>query len=259
LNQSFNTLNEISCNQYISPSAKVFTSSGSYIDTIPNNSGCDSIITINLTILKSTYNSININTCGNFISPSGKTISMSGSYIDTIPNNFGCDSIIDISLNITQIDTSIIINGNTMTAKSTGSETYQWIQCDQNNTAINGATSYSYTPTHDGKYAVIITNENCSDTSNCYTITGTAIENISSRMEMNIYPNPANEHLTIQFDNLQQYVIVEFYNIRGQKIFYKEYINISNAEINVGSIDAGIYLINVSNGERSIHKKLIIQ
>ncbi|MFN7014101.1 MAG: hypothetical protein ACK4ON_07510, partial [Bacteroidia bacterium] len=49
---STSTLTVSSCNSYTSPSGQyTWTSSGTYLDTIPNTIGCDSIITINLTIL----------------------------------------------------------------------------------------------------------------------------------------------------------------------------------------------------------------
>lgn len=45
------TLNETACDSYTSPSGNyIWTSSSTYLDTIPNISGCDSVITINLTI-----------------------------------------------------------------------------------------------------------------------------------------------------------------------------------------------------------------
>jgi hypothetical protein len=45
------TLTDTACDSYTSPSGNyVWTSSNTYIDTIPNTANCDSIITINLTI-----------------------------------------------------------------------------------------------------------------------------------------------------------------------------------------------------------------
>lgn len=46
-----NTISETVCNSYTSPSGIfTWTNSGTYIDTISNTAGCDSVITINLTI-----------------------------------------------------------------------------------------------------------------------------------------------------------------------------------------------------------------
>lgn len=48
---SFSTINQVTCNSYISPSGNyTWTASNTYTDTIPNVAGSDSIITINLTI-----------------------------------------------------------------------------------------------------------------------------------------------------------------------------------------------------------------
>jgi len=49
--QTTATINETACDAYLSPSGKyTWTTSGTYLDTIPNTAGCDSIITIELTI-----------------------------------------------------------------------------------------------------------------------------------------------------------------------------------------------------------------
>lgn len=79
----------------------------------------------------------------------GKTISI----ISTLPNN------------------AVTVSGNTITATQT-SATYQWIDCNNGNSDIAGATSQSYTPTVSGIYAVRVTNASgCSVLSNCTTLT----------------------------------------------------------------------------------------
>lgn len=54
LNQCVNTTSTLTltaCNSYVSPSTNyTWTTSGIYIDTLPNAAGCDSVITFNLTI-----------------------------------------------------------------------------------------------------------------------------------------------------------------------------------------------------------------
>ncbi len=48
---TFSAISSTGCNQYTSPSGKyTWTASGTYMDTIPNSAGCDSVITVNLVI-----------------------------------------------------------------------------------------------------------------------------------------------------------------------------------------------------------------
>ena len=44
-------ISETACDSYVSPSGKIWNSSNIYLDTIPNAAKCDSMITINLTIV----------------------------------------------------------------------------------------------------------------------------------------------------------------------------------------------------------------
>lgn len=97
-----NTINVSACQTYTVPSNdETYTTSGTYMDTIPNAALCDSIITINLTIKNNTTSTISPTACGTYTVPSGdETYSMNGTYMDTIPNAAGCDSIITINLTI---------------------------------------------------------------------------------------------------------------------------------------------------------------
>lgn len=49
-NPSNATVSPVVCQSYTAPSGKIFTTSGTYQDTIPSVRGCDSVITINLTV-----------------------------------------------------------------------------------------------------------------------------------------------------------------------------------------------------------------
>ncbi len=111
LNSTNSVISIHECENYLSPSGNyVWNSSGVYIDTIPNNSGCDSIIMINLDINNS-YSSINVSACHSYLSPSGNYVwNSSGVYGDTIPNGAGCDSIITINLDINNSYSSINVS-----------------------------------------------------------------------------------------------------------------------------------------------------
>lgn len=103
IEETHHNLEAYGCDSYISPSGKEFEFSGLYQDTIPNSIGCDSIISIDLTIISSSTASITAVSCDNYLSPSSKVFLSSGMYLDTIPNAAGCDSIISIDLTIHNI------------------------------------------------------------------------------------------------------------------------------------------------------------
>ena len=91
-----------SCDRFVSPSGKyTWTKSGTYHDTLMNFAGCDSVMTLYLTINKSSFSSIDTTVCGSFTSPSKRyTWTKSGTYSDTISNYRKCDSVIHIKLQV---------------------------------------------------------------------------------------------------------------------------------------------------------------
>lgn len=95
------TMNATTCSPtYTAPSGIVYSASGVYIDTIPNVASCDSLITINLTILNPSSSTMAVTSCNTYTAPSGAVYTNSGTVMDTIPNVAGCDSVITINLTI---------------------------------------------------------------------------------------------------------------------------------------------------------------
>lgn len=105
---SSSTLSINACHSVISPSGKrVYTSSGTYSDTIPNKQGCDSFMTIRVKLLNS-QSSINADVCQSLRSPSGRYLwTASGIYRDTIINKAKCDSIITVNLKVRKASSAI--------------------------------------------------------------------------------------------------------------------------------------------------------
>lgn len=90
------------CDRYTSPSRKfTWTQSGTYVDTIPTYFGCDSAITVYLTVRKSSTYSFSAFSCDSFRSPSGSVWwKKSGTYVEKIKNKAGCDSTVTVNLKI---------------------------------------------------------------------------------------------------------------------------------------------------------------
>jgi len=75
---SFSSISETVSGNYTSPSGKLWTSSGTYTDTIPNTLGCDSIVTINLTIETLGITNINEKTLQIYPNPTNGKIAIKG-------------------------------------------------------------------------------------------------------------------------------------------------------------------------------------
>jgi hypothetical protein len=77
-------------------------------------------------------------------------------------------------------------------------------QCSINqNSPVSDATNQTFTPTSNGSYAVEITQNGCSVTSDCVDITGIGIvEFESSENHITIYPNPFSTSTTIKTGSL---------------------------------------------------------
>lgn len=100
---SYATVDTVNCSAYTAPSGNTYSFTGTYTDVINNAAGCDSIITVNLTIGR-TFTVIRPSACDSFISPKGNTIRQSGVYRDTFfnGNRYGCDSIIYMEVTINE-------------------------------------------------------------------------------------------------------------------------------------------------------------
>ncbi|MFT6686717.1 MAG: gliding motility-associated-like protein, partial [Bacteroidia bacterium] len=83
------------------------TTSGTYIDTLVNQDGCDSVIILDLIVLDTSQTFLNVSICENTnYDFNGSLINTSGTYIDTLLNRNGCDSVITLQLSILSTDTS---------------------------------------------------------------------------------------------------------------------------------------------------------
>ena len=73
---------------------------------------------------------------------------------------------------------------------------------------------------------------------------------------INIYPNPANDHITIDFGNFDN---VDGWNIKIINILGQEVLNqpMDNDKINVSKLSKGVYIIRISDGVNQADKKFI--
>lgn len=183
-----------------------------------------------------------------YTSPSGNYVwTTAGVYKDTVMNMGGCDSLITINLSFSNLFNTVTQTGVNLFAYDS-SATYQWIDCGNGNAPITGATSQGYTATANGSYAVVLTENGCSDTSACYTVStvGIAENKLNS---FNVYPNPVSNELKIQ--GAAVFTKVEVYNLTGQ-LLQTVAPNSNAVVLNMEQFEEGVYLVKMHtiNGEQ---------
>jgi uncharacterized protein (TIGR02145 family) len=233
------------CGSYTAPDGQVYTQSGVYTAVIANNAGCDSTITINLTLSQNTTSNLTQSVCETFTAPDGQVYNQTGVYTAIIPNIVGCDSIITINLTVGNINTGVTINNNTLVSNENGAQ-YQWIDCT-NNQFIQSANGQAYSAPINGDYAVIVTNQFCSDTSECFTINNAGID--SNEIKYVIYPNPATDQITI---NGEGSLIGKTYLVFDQigKVVYKGSIDKAITSLSVTNFSNGVYTLQIDGQGR---------
>lgn len=207
------------CESYTSPSGNyTWNFSGTYTDTLTNAAGCDSILTINLAIHLPTSAFITDSGCVSYTSPSGLYAwTESGIYNDTIANANGCDSTLIIDLTVKSVETSVNVIGTTITCSAQGA-TFQWLDCDDDFAVIDGKTGPSFTPSSTGNYAVAVTQNGCTDTSECKKVTlPVGADESWAPGGLRIFPNPARDHVFIE-TSTDRTLSLEVRNVQGQLI-----------------------------------------
>ncbi len=72
---------------------------------------------------------------------------------------------------------------------------------------------------------------------------------------LNIYPNPANDHITIEMAEANGEGTVEVLNLLGQVVWTQSLDANTTTRVNTTSLDASVYLFKItSNGKTSTHK-----
>lgn len=226
---------------------------------IPSNiiNGCDSIVYLNLTI-HPIYSLVDtIHSCtpikwidGNIYSSSNNTA------IYHVLSSAGCDSTVSLHLTIPTLNTNVSFSAQTYTLTSleNNATSYQWFDC-VNNVPVLNETNQTFTPTQNGKYAIKVTKDGCTEMSDCFTIAGISVKENS--IIQSIFPNPTNGAATIAFGQTIEKGTIEVLDISGKVLSIIIIENNNQVVLNLENYASGIYLIKANNGKVTAFHKLI--
>lgn len=265
---SYKTDNQTACSSYTWIDGNTYSSNNTTAThTISGGAanGCDSIITLNLTILQPAHSTYNKTACNSYKWIDGNTYTSNNTTATHIISGGainGCDSIIQLNLTIQTVDSTVSRNGNTLNANQSGA-TYQWLTCKNGKYPITGATGQSFSPLTNGSYAVQISSGKCKATSDCLLFTKVSVDKITDRkFIVSAFPNPIDEVLYIKLNHgtwpSNQPIIAEIFDVTGKQIISKS-IQSERTLINTKTFKRGVYFIQVKVAHKAIYSGKIIK
>ena len=170
----------------------------------------------------------------------------------------GAVASINITMNAIPPAPVITISGNVLTSSAlTGNQWYY------EGTVIAGATSRTYTATHNtGYYWCVVTTNGCSSPiSNKIWVVLTGMQALENS-SFSIYPVPNDGRFTVSISSpvAENYTIFVF-NQLGAKIYELGDVNVTGTfekQIDLRPVPTGIYSVVFFNSEHKVVKKLIV-
>lgn len=235
-----------SCNTYTwAQNGQTYNASGVLQDTLQNINGCDSIISLNLTINANVQGGTTVQSACDSYTWNNQTYTQSGLYTQVLSTVNGCDSTVTLNLTLNYSPTTPIVtlsNITNLSAPLQGNATYQWFQCSDN-LAIPNAINNTYIASSNGLYGVIVSNGCGSDTSQCVNVSTIGINEVSGQMI--IFPNPTTETIEIKLDYAEtQHATYKIVDAMYREIQIGElHSNNGKILIPIGSIASGNYIL----------------
>lgn len=222
-------------------------------DTFMDPAGCDSVVWLDLTINHSTKGNDFVTTCGPYTWIDGQVYSAptdSATYAFT--TTWGCDSTVTLHLAFQPLDNTLSLNGNALSANEPGA-TYQWLDCGNGFAPLPGETGQTFTAAQTGSYAVQISKNNCTDTSECIETITQGIPSNMHKGGIRVYPNPTTGQLYLEFTTRVPEVEIQVKNPLGQIVQTKTFSGSAAIPIQLSG-PPGIYLLVVKgqSGQRTL-------
>jgi hypothetical protein len=241
---SSSLLSQTACDSF-NFNGNMYTTSGLHLDTFVNAVGCDSVVSLGLTLLHSSFDTLIQSACDSFVL-NGIAYYSTGFHNQVYTSVLvGCDSVIVLDLTINNVDVSINTSGSTLSANATGAS-YQWIDCD-GFIPIPGETGQSLIVTQIGNYAVIVTQNGCSDTSSCIVVNG--VDETAVAHQLSVYPNPSHGTVTIATRNLWHNARVKVIDVAGRQVQQRQGVTGRMILLDLSELTTGVYVIEIMDDE----------
>ncbi|MEL7534093.1 MAG: T9SS type A sorting domain-containing protein, partial [Bacteroidota bacterium] len=270
------------CKSYTLPSnGLTYEAPGMYDVVLTSSFGCDSILTLDLS---STGPSTLVNQNGstliaedipantthqwlrcdqNYSPIAGATVTIytameSGQYAVEV-SSAGCVDTSDCYLVCFPSTESIVKSEDTLSVEA-GAASYQWLDCNNDNAPINGATTESFVPSSSGTFAVAISSAiGCIDTLPCVNLFLTDINQLRVE-DFRLSPNPASDFLRLSVPRSvkNESLEINILDMSGRVLIHERNVySEGEAGLDIRALASGIYLLQVKDDDESITLRFV--
>ena len=209
------------CNSYTwNTNGQTYTQTGQYTTVLTNAQGCDSTVTLDLTITQPNTGSETMTECNSYTwNTNGQTYTQSGQYTEILTNQSGCDSTVTLNLTINSSSSS--------TQTQTGIDSYTW--------SVNNETY-----TESGTYTAVITNAAGCDSTITLDLTLEFVGlNENELSYVAVYPNPTHNSFILSTKDIinMNFTLVD---IQG-KVVLTGKIESSEDKVDISNLSRGRY------------------
>jgi hypothetical protein len=180
---------------------------------------------------------------------------ITGNYSVQVSDSFGCSTLSgDLMILARPAPVKPTITQTLDTLTSSLANNYQWFL---NGNQILGANARFYVANQSGRYIVVVADSfNCRSTSDPYQYINIGFDE-GKVFSVNVFPNPASKHLTISYNaHLMNELTMKLFTMDG-KLIYSDLVR-NNSTLILAQISSGIYILELSNSQVKIHKRLIL-
>jgi hypothetical protein len=272
------TFATIACGDSVLFQGKVYYGNGVYPDTLQNMNGCDSIITLHLSVIADTVNRQTVICLGDSIWFYGNRISQPGNYQGIATGPY-CDTVVKLTLMtrplpvVTLCWDSMVMQGDLFPIYDNDTAV-MYYACTPFARLLRGGhpaggvytgkdvanDSLFSPPLAYPTYGVDTFTYTYTDTNGCVnraydTITLLYCEGIQETANYNllsVYPNPANNLLFIKTEGMQPQSMC-LYEAGGKKLTETPFA----PQIDISTLSAGVYFIEVKAGTTIARKRFV--
>ena len=262
---------------------------GVYTQNIQTINGCDSIVTLTLTVNPVATTTLQAAICeGTAYTENGFNISQAGVYTQNLQTINGCDSVVTLTLTVNPVATTAlqasICQGETYAEN--GFNVSQTGVYTQNLQTINGCDSvvtltlivnpvYSFTidatinqgETYHGNGFEVSEagtyTQNLQTVNGCdsvivlnLTVNSSLGDVVANTIEVALYPNPAENYTVLKVQGLKEQTKVALFDVRGRKL--REFdlsAGTESVRLDLRDLPSGVYTLMIGNTT----KKLIVE